>query len=92
MDRVVSFLIFAAFFYFMMRFGCGSHMVHGGGHRHAGDGHGGHDAANPRDPVCGMVVAPDKGYAEIYAGTTYRFCSKKCLEKFDTTPEQYLAA
>ena len=29
MDRIISFLLFAALFYFMMRFGCGSHMVHG---------------------------------------------------------------
>ncbi len=95
MDRVVSFLIFAAFFYFMMRFGCGSHMVHGHGHKHSGEGHDDHGdrkAVNSRDPVCGMVVTPDKGYSEIYAGTTYRFCSKKCLEKFDTTPTQYIAA
>jgi hypothetical protein len=40
MDRLLSFLVFAAFFYLMMRFGCGAHMVHGhhGGHEHEGHG------------------------------------------------------
>lgn len=93
MDRIISFLLFAAFFYLMMRFGCGAHMVHG--HRHSGSGrhpHGGPDAVSSRDPVCGMEVAPDKGYAEIYAGASYRFCSKKCLEKFDQNPSQFVTA
>ena len=36
MDRLLSFLLFAAFFYLMMRFGCGSHMGHGG---HGGNEH-----------------------------------------------------
>jgi len=38
MDRLLSFLLFAVFFYLMMRFGCGAHMVHGnhGGHNHEG--------------------------------------------------------
>ena len=54
MDRIVSFLLFAALFYFMMRFGCGSHMIHG--HQR----HEGHDETEPhagepsKDPVCGM--------------------------------------
>jgi hypothetical protein len=34
MDRIISLLLFAAFFYIMMRFGCGAHMVHG--HHHHG--------------------------------------------------------
>ena len=29
MQGLVSLLLFAAFFYLMMRFGCGAHMVHG---------------------------------------------------------------
>ncbi len=30
MSGFVSLLLFAGFFYLMMRFGCGAHMVHGG--------------------------------------------------------------
>ena len=37
MEGLGSLLLFAALFYFMMRFGCGAHMVHG----HGGGGHGG---------------------------------------------------
>lgn len=54
MDCLLSFLVFAAFFYLMMRFGCGAHMVHGnhGGHGH--EGHQGADKGSAKDPVCGM--------------------------------------
>ncbi len=89
MQGLLSFLIFAAFFYFMMRFGCGAHMVHGRG------GHGGHgpgsDAApgSAIDPVCRMPVVADQGYTKTYKGRPYRFCSRVCLDKFDASPDQY---
>jgi len=43
------------------------------------------------DPVCGMkaVANPDKCVA--HAGTTYYFCSQKCVEKFRANPQQYLS-
>jgi len=37
MDRIASFLLFAAFFYLMMQFGYGAHMIHGRQH-YEGDG------------------------------------------------------
>lgn len=43
MEGLGSLLIFAALFYFMMRFGCGAHMVHGHG--------GGARAARQRDDI-----------------------------------------
>lgn len=95
MEGLVSLLLFAALFYFMMRFGCGSHMVHG----HGGDGHGkraGHSghggrvqAGSARDPVCGMEVAPGQGYTKTHAGREYRLCSRACLDKFEANPDQY---
>ncbi|MBU3903929.1 MAG: hypothetical protein KKG03_05370 [Gammaproteobacteria bacterium] len=42
MEGLFSLLLFAGLFFLMMRFGCGSHMAHGG-HDHQ---HGGHDAAD----------------------------------------------
>ncbi len=43
MEGLFSLLLFAAFFYFMMRFGCGAHIVNGhGGHDHRSDGAGSH--------------------------------------------------
>ena len=93
MEGLGSFLLFAAFFYFMMRFGCGSHMKHG---------HSGHDPSKGGasdaddniskyiDPVCDMEVETEQGYGKMYQGTLYRFCSKSCLDKFDDEPEHYL--
>ena len=98
MEGLGSLLLFAAFFYFMMRFGCGAHMVHGhggGGHGdhggHAGHGeHGGNaQATSTRDPVCGMDVAPGQGYTKMHEGREYRLCSRACLDKFDVNPDQY---
>ncbi len=87
MDRIISFLLFAALFYFMMRFGCGSHMVHGH-HRHEGQ----QGSAGSKDPVCGMEVPPDTGYSEKYGNREYRFCSRKCLDQFDANPQHFAHA
>jgi YHS domain-containing protein len=88
LSGLVTLLLFGAFFYFMMRSGCGAHMVHGGHGDHE-SGHGG-PGASATDPVCGMEVAPEKGYARMYEGREYRFCSRDCLDKFDAEPARYL--
>ena len=90
MEGLLSLLMFAAFFYFMMRFGCGAHMVHGGHGSHGG--HGGNDpreSAAAKDPVCGMTVPPEEGYGRMHQGRQYRFCSRKCLDQFDAEPDRY---
>ncbi|MBI4486438.1 MAG: YHS domain-containing protein [Acidobacteria bacterium] len=93
MEGLLSFLLFAGLFYFMMRYGCGAHMVHGqGGHgEHAGHGGGGErqDGGGARDPVCGMNVAPGQGYTKMHEGREYRLCSRVCLDKFDAAPDRY---
>ena len=84
MEGLGSLIMFALFFYLMMRFGCGAHMVHG---------HGGHKDAGPGtfiDPVCGKEVEPDKGYGAMHAGNLYRFCSRKCLDQFDEQPVLFI--
>jgi YHS domain-containing protein len=85
MRGLLSFLLFGAFFYLMMRFGCGAHMVHG----HRGHGGDGMSEASAKDPVCGMDVDAGKGYAKMHEGHQYRFCSKQCLDKFDAEPQRY---
>lgn len=72
----------------MMRFGCGAHKIHGGSSDtgQADDS----EAPDHLDPVCGMQVAPDKGYGKMYQGRLVRFCTKSCLEKFEQHPERYL--
>ena len=52
MEGLLTLLLFAGLFYFMMRFGCGAHAVHGhgsGGH----SGHGSHPWArrSKNDPI-----------------------------------------
>jgi YHS domain-containing protein len=100
MSGILWLLVFGALFYFMMRFGCGAHMVHGGHGGHGSGGgtaHGGHAeheaqsaaVADLKDPVCGMDVAPASGYSRHYEGREYRFCSRKCLDSFDAEPARY---
>ncbi len=92
MEGLGSFLLFAALFYFMMRFGCGSHMKHGqSGHEHSKGNTSGHDKVTRYvDPVCDMEVETEQGYGKMYQGTLYRFCSRSCLDKFDSEPEHYI--
>ncbi|HZC24727.1 MAG TPA: alpha-glucan family phosphorylase [Candidatus Binatia bacterium] len=44
-----------------------------------------------KDPVCGMIVLPDKGFTLFYAGYTVHFCSEYCQKKCREQPERYLA-
>ena len=91
MEGALSLLVFAGLFYFMMRFGCGAHMVHGHG------GHGGHEhgsgggVGSTIDPVCGMAVVADHGYTKMHQRRQHRFCSRACLDKFEAHPERYLS-
>ena len=99
MGGLLSFLLFGAFFFLMMRFGCGAHAGHGGHGDEHGDEHQGHAGAHGAaaqgdltagvDPVCGMRVDADMGYAKVYRGTTYRLCSRDCLDKFEADPDRY---
>jgi len=84
MEGLFSFLLFAAFFYFMMRFGCGAHAIHGG---HHGDAKGGTPDV---DPVCGKLLKDDEGYGKMHQGKLYRFCSQKCLQTFEGNPARYM--
>ncbi len=93
MEGLGSLLLFAAFFFLMMRFGCGSHMMHG--HASHGDSKNGASSDNDKfakyiDPVCDMEVEAEQGYGKMYQGTLYRFCSRSCLDKFDDDPDRYL--
>ena len=43
------------------------------------------------DPICGMTVEPRSAAGSFeYQGTTYYFCSKGCLQKFQQDPERFL--
>lgn len=94
MDGLFSLLLFGVFAFLLMRGGCGSHAGHGGHHRHqdAEDDSAG-NAASPRfvDPVCAMQVSSDQGYVFNHQGFAYHFCSRECLDKFESDPALYLS-
>jgi len=85
MDGLLSLLIFAGLFYFMMRFGCGAHMVHGK-HNHDTE----QNSSKDIDPVCGLEIDTNKGYGMMYKETLYRFCSRNCMDKFEASPDDYI--
>src|SRR5712691_6627930 len=41
------------------------------------------------DPVCGMKVTADPAKSVSHEGTTYYFCSTRCMEKFSADPLRY---
>ncbi len=50
-------------------------------------------APRVKDPVCGMMVDPEKAAAKLeHAGKTYFFCSSRCTERFAKEPVKFLAA
>ncbi len=49
------------------------------------------DAQTVKDPVCQMNVLPERAAGSYeYEGETYYFCSKGCLNRFQSDPEKYL--
>ena len=43
-----------------------------------------------RDPVCGMSVDRDGPHHQDHEGTTYYFCSGRCLQRFNDDPASFL--
>lgn len=91
MRGILWLLVSAVLFYFMMRFGCGAHMVHGGHGSHGGPAGETSQSVPVKDPVCGMSFPASTGYSRMYQGQEYRFCSRECLDKFDAEPASYVA-
>lgn len=86
--NVLYFLVWGAIFFFMMRYGCGAHVM---GHAHH-SGHGDGSWAPPDkavDPVCGMTIPTPGAKSALYAGHAYYFCSGSCRDKFEAAPASY---
>jgi YHS domain-containing protein len=97
LGNILYYLLLAAMFFLMMRFGCGAHMM-GHGHRHGtnnpDDRAGDSDVrwiAPERavDPVCGMTVQTAGAKSAIHDGHVYYFCSQECRAKFESAPASY---
>ncbi|MGA1860279.1 heavy metal translocating P-type ATPase [Azospirillum sp. 11R-A] len=66
---------------------------HQPGHDHSGHHHhaGADDHRTVKDPVCGMMVAPERtAHHAEHDGHSFHFCSARCHDKFVAAPEQYL--
>jgi len=45
-----------------------------------------------KDPICGMTVEKSKAkHKSEFQGKTFYFCCAGCKEKFEQSPERYLA-
>ena len=99
MQTLIWFLVWGAFFFLMMRFGCGAHIM-GHAHRHSHDGGtldtplspGGARWIPPAkdiDPVCGMTIETAGAKSAVYDGHVYYFCSQECRQKFESSPQSH---
>lgn len=91
MGTVAYLLVWGLLFMFMMRFGCGAHVMgnHGHhGHHGAGDGPL-RQPSQATDPVCGMTVVPATAKSAVHEGQVWYFCSSACRDKFEADPQQY---
>lgn len=50
----------------------------------------GDEAGEKLCPVSGEKIDPATAVELEHAGTTYQFCCKKCLRRFEDDPESYL--
>ena len=98
LGNILYFLLLAGLFFFMMRVGCGAHIM-GHGHHHGGKEADDHSSdGNLRwlapkqavDPVCGMTVQTAGAKSSVYAGHVYYFCSQDCRAKFEAAPPSYV--
>lgn len=46
-------------------------------------------SGEPRDPICGMHIDPDKARWFEYLGRRYSFCSEACRTQFAAAPERF---
>lgn len=89
MDGILTLLLYAGLFFVMMRFGCGSHGRHGKQGGKTAQVHQHDDTSKTIDPVCGINVETEQGYGKMHHKQLYRFCSRNCLDKFETDPGRY---
>lgn len=97
LGNILYFLLLAALFFVMMRFGCGAHIM---GHGRHGTSSSGQRAEGDNlrwiapdravDPVCGMTMQTAGAKSAVHDGHVYYFCSQECRQKFETSPNSYV--
>jgi Cu+-exporting ATPase len=51
------------------------------------------ETSKEKDPVCGMMVDPQKAATKLdHGGKTYYFCSPRCAERFQAGPQKFLGS
>lgn len=91
MEALIYFLLIAALFAVMMRFGCGAHVLGHRGKLGSGDQSRLVPPNKDKDPVCGMTVETAKAKTSVFAGRIYHFCSTSCRDKFEASPASYIS-
>lgn len=89
METIGYLLFWALLFFFMIRFGCGAHMMghhHHRNHSHSSDDDRLHASPEARDPVCGRMVQTSTAKSSLFDGSAYYFCSHACRDKFEASP------
>lgn len=92
MENLIYFGVWAAVIFFMMRFGCGAHVM--GGHSHGSEKEKSQQLRweapeQDRDPVCGKTVHTSTAKSAVHDGSVFYFCSRECREMFEAAPALY---
>jgi YHS domain-containing protein len=98
LESLLWYGLIALAFFFMMRGGCGAHVMgHGRRHHHDEERDQSANSASvqmpfgtPIDPVCGMKVDPGSVRSTVYHGRPYLFCSHEHRDAFEAEPERYV--
>jgi YHS domain-containing protein len=97
LESLLWYGLIALAFFFMMRGGCGAHVMgHGHGRHHdqerdqTGDRWGQLPSGMAIDPVCGLQVDPASAKSAVHRGRPYFFCSAEHRDAFEAEPERYV--
>jgi YHS domain-containing protein len=95
MEALLYFAFWAGLIFFMMRFGCGAHVMgHGEGQQRQASGDDRREAQSgdlrwqppeeAKDIICGKTVRTATAKSSVLNGFVYYFCSSECREQFET--------
>mgnify|MGYP003571142577 CR=1 FL=1 len=91
-ETLIYFGLWAAVIFFMMRFGCGVHIM--GSHSHGSRRNESESLRweapeQDKDPVCGRMIRTKTAKSSVHDGSVFYFCSRECREIFEAAPELY---